>query len=107
MDALPKGGIETLDECRINHAFALCPLDETFNQVFMHPLTMFACALLPIAANGFFDMPSPSREPVLPHSSANLVAIALMVLYKYSVYVINAITVVDCDNQKPTGSLES
>jgi hypothetical protein len=36
---------------------------------------MFACALLPIAANGFFDMTSPSREPVLPHSPANLVAI--------------------------------
>ena len=30
-----------------------------------------------------------------------------MVLYKYSVYVIKAIMVVDFDNQNSTGSLES
>ena len=33
--------------------------------------------------------------------------LSMMLLHKYSVYVINAITVVDFDNPNSTGSLES
>ena len=33
--------------------------------------------------------------------------LSMMLLHKYSIYVIKFITVVDCDNQNSTGSLES